>query len=203
MTVVVAVVLGAVGALMARPLVRAFASAASARWLTAVVGAAVSYVLVRSVDDVVVVVAHLVLAVALIALSDIDVRTRRLPREVSYPAAVIGSTLLVTNSVARGHGDRAIDTLIGVAVFTLAMVVLHVIGRGALGDGDVRMAPLLGAFLGFWSPRLVLVALLLGSLSAAVTGLVVIAVRRSGRSTTLPFGPFLALGTVVAIALRG
>ena len=77
------------------------------------------------------------------------------------------------------------------------------IGRGSLGEGDVRVAPLLGSFLGYWSPGLVLPALLVASLVAAVVGLVLAVVKRTGRSTTLPFGPFLALGTVVALMSQG
>jgi len=154
-------------------------------------------------DGVLLSVALGLLATSIVALSEIDLKVRRLPREISYPAAITGVVLLATDALMRDRADRVLMVLAGATAFTVAMVVLFVIGRGSLGEGDVRIAPLLGSFLGYWSPGLVLPALLVASLVAAVVGLVLAVVKRTGRSTTLPFGPFLALGTVVALVSQG
>ena len=79
------------------------------------------------------------------------------------------------------------------------MLVIHLVSRGGLGDGDVRLAPLLGMALGWLNLALVPVGLLFGFFAGAVAGLVLIAIGRAGRRTQVPFGPFLALGTLAAL----
>jgi prepilin signal peptidase PulO-like enzyme (type II secretory pathway) len=66
-------------------------------------------------------------------------------------------------------------------------------------EGDVRFAPLLGMYLGWLNPGIVLPGLFFGFIAGAVVGVAMMAFDRAGRRTALPFGPFLALGTVVAI----
>jgi leader peptidase (prepilin peptidase)/N-methyltransferase len=79
------------------------------------------------------------------------------------------------------------------------MVLVYVGSKGGMGEGDVRLSPLLGAYLGWINPGLVGAGLFLGFLSGAIVGLVLMAVGRGGRKTAVPFGPFLALGTIAAI----
>jgi leader peptidase (prepilin peptidase)/N-methyltransferase len=66
-----------------------------------------------------------------------------------------------------------------------------------MGMGDVKLAAVLGLFLG----RNVAVALMAGVLSATLVGAVIMARRgvSEGRKTAVPFGPFLALGGIVAL----
>ena len=68
-----------------------------------------------------------------------------------------------------------------------------------MGDGDVRLSPLLGAYLGWLNPGLAAVGLFFGFLTGAIVGVVVLVAKRGDRKTAVPFGPFLALGTVLAI----
>jgi leader peptidase (prepilin peptidase)/N-methyltransferase len=79
------------------------------------------------------------------------------------------------------------------------MGVIYVGSRGGMGDGDVRLAPLLGLHLGYVSVAIVPVGLFFGFLIGAIVGLAMMATTRADRKTALPFGPFLAAGTVVAI----
>ncbi|MFM7870208.1 MAG: prepilin peptidase, partial [Actinomycetota bacterium] len=72
---------------------------------------------------------------------------------------------------------------------------------GGLGDGDVRFGPLLGMFSGGLVVPVVVDALLLGFASGAVLGVILVLCRRAHRRTALPFGPFLAFGTVLAIVV--
>ena len=68
-----------------------------------------------------------------------------------------------------------------------------------MGDGDVRLAPLLGLHLGWIKPGVVPLGLFFGFLLGAVIGVVMMATSKAGRKTALPFGPFLAAGTVLAV----
>jgi leader peptidase (prepilin peptidase)/N-methyltransferase len=89
--------------------------------------------------------------------------------------------------------------LLGAAISLAIMAAVYWISRGGMGDGDVRLAPLLGAYLGWLNPGLAPVGLLFGFCSGAVIGVLVLIVRRGDRKTAIPFGPFLALGTVLAV----
>ncbi|MFM8528210.1 MAG: prepilin peptidase, partial [Ilumatobacteraceae bacterium] len=79
------------------------------------------------------------------------------------------------------------------------MLALHLVSRESLGDGDVRLSPLLGLHLGWWNPGLALVGLFFGFVLGAVAGIAMMLVGRAGRRTAIPFGPFLAVGALVAL----
>ena len=89
--------------------------------------------------------------------------------------------------------------LVGAGIALGIMLVVYVAGRGGMGDGDVRLAPLLGLYLGWLNPGLVPVGLFFGFFAGAVVGVALLAARRAGRRTAVPFGPFLALGTIAAV----
>ena len=88
---------------------------------------------------------------------------------------------------------------LGAAIALVTMWLIYTLSRGGMGDGDVRLAPLLGMFLGWINPGIVLPGLFFGFLAGAVVGVVMMAFNRAGRRTAVPFGPFLALGTIVGI----
>jgi len=69
-------------------------------------------------------------------------------------------------------------------------------GQDAMGEGDLNLMALVGAFLGW---KAVVVTLLVGCLSGSLVGLTLIALRRLGRREHMPFGPFLALGALVSL----
>jgi leader peptidase (prepilin peptidase)/N-methyltransferase len=89
--------------------------------------------------------------------------------------------------------------MLGAAIASAVMALIYVASRGGMGDGDVRLSPLLGAYLGWLNPGFVGVGLFLGFLFGAIVGVAVMAAGRGGRKTAVPFGPFLALGTIVAV----
>ena len=72
--------------------------------------------------------------------------------------------------------------------------------RAAMGGGDVRLALLLGAFLGYvGAPGVVLAGMFLSFLVGGLAGVVWMLVVRGGRKMEIPFGPFLAAGTILGI----
>ena len=143
--------------------------------------------------------AFCVLIAGLVALSWIDLGTKRLPREITYTTAAIGVPLLCVAALVE-HEPRRIATMVfGAAIAAGAMGVIYLASRGGMGEGDVRLAPLLGAYLGWLNPGLALVGLFFGFIAGGVVGVVLLLARRAGRRTAVPFGPFLALGTFVAV----
>lgn len=144
-------------------------------------------------------IAFWVLAVALVALTWIDLREQRLPREITYTALVIGAPLLAVAAVVDGAPERIWMMVLGAGIAVGMMSVVYVVSNGGMGDGDVRFSPLLGLYLGWLNPGMVPVGILFGFVFGAATGVALLVTRRGDRSTTVPFGPFLAAGTVIAV----
>ena len=144
-------------------------------------------------------VAFCILGAALVALTWIDLREQRLPREITYTAIVLGAPALAVAALIDDEPERIWMMALGAAIAFAIMGLIYVASREGLGDGDVRLSPLLGMYLGWLNPGIVPIGLLLGFMFGAIAGIVAMAVGRAGRKTALPFGPFLAAGTVLAV----
>ncbi len=133
-----------------------------------------------------------------VLLSVIDLRERLLPNRVLLPATV-GALLLLTAAAAAGDrwDDLLRAVLAGGAAFAV-LLVMALVSPAGMGMGDVKLAALLGLLLGWLGWPVVLLGFLLGFLAQALLGLALIAARRAGRRTELPFGPALVLGTALA-----
>jgi leader peptidase (prepilin peptidase)/N-methyltransferase len=154
---------------------------------------------IRFRDEPAAIPAYCILCATLVAQTWIDLRTQRLPREITYTGIVLGGVALAVAALVLGEPERIWMAALGAAIALGAMWLIYVVSRGGMGDGDVRLAPLLGMFLGWLNPGIVLPGLFFGFVAGAVVGVAMMAVDRAGRRTAVPFGPFLALGTIVAI----
>jgi leader peptidase (prepilin peptidase) / N-methyltransferase len=125
----------------------------------------------------------------LVAISATDLERRIIPNRIVLPATVV---LLAAQTIL----DPSVEWIaagLGAGLFFLIAALAY---PGGMGMGDVKLALLLGVVLG----RTVPVALMIGMLSALVPSVVLIARHgRAGRKMTIPFGPFLALGGLVAL----
>jgi leader peptidase (prepilin peptidase)/N-methyltransferase len=142
-------------------------------------------------------------AAAGLLLALIDPRTQLLPNRVLLPATAGTAALLL--AAAAGTGDwsallRAVEA--GAASFAVGLV-MALLAPAGLGMGDVKLAALLGLVLGWLAWPLVLDGFLLGFVLQAVAGLLLLAARRAGRRTELPFGPALLAGALVVALLAG
>lgn len=144
-------------------------------------------------------VAFCVLCAGLVALSTIDLKTQRLPREITYTTIAIGAPLLVVAALVADEPERILTALLGAVIYAALMGLVYVASRGGMGDGDVRLSPLLGLYLGWLNPGLVPVSLFLASVLGSVVGVTMMLLGRGGRKTAIPFGPFLAGGTIAAV----
>jgi leader peptidase (prepilin peptidase) / N-methyltransferase len=125
----------------------------------------------------------------LVAVSAIDLEHRIIPNRIVLPAAAI---VLVANTLLTLSPQWAIGA-VGASGFLLVTALIYPAG---MGMGDVKLALLMGAALGKTVP----VALMLGMIAAMVPGLVLFAKHgKAARKMGVPFGPFLALGSVVAL----
>lgn len=150
-------------------------------------------------DDVTTLVAHWVLCTGLMTLAVIDLFTMKLPRRIIHTTAAAGLPLLLGASLVTDDLWRMSTAIIGASGAFVAMGLLYIMSAGKLGDGDVRMSPLLGLYLGWKEVSAVFSGFFLSFLLGAVVGLTIMIIRPAGSSREIPFGPFLAFGTVAAL----
>ena len=143
--------------------------------------------------------AFLVWVAALVALSMIDLDTFTLPRKIIYVAAGIGAALLAVAAVINGSTRDPREAVLGAVIAFAFLFLIHMISPRGMGFGDVRLAGLLGLFMGWVELGVVAVGLFLAFMFASVVGIGLMAAGRRGRKDRLPFGPFLALGAIVAV----
>jgi leader peptidase (prepilin peptidase)/N-methyltransferase len=137
-----------------------------------------------------------VLALLLIIVAFTDLETLLIPNRVTLPGMVVGLGLRLYPSPWEVL-DGLWGALAAGGIFYLIMAVSPLVfGREGMGFGDVKLAAMMGTFLGL---PLVLVAVFLGVVAGGVTaiGLLLTGLRRLGEY--LPFGSFLALGGVLAV----
>jgi leader peptidase (prepilin peptidase)/N-methyltransferase len=126
---------------------------------------------------------------ALVAVSATDLEHRIIPNRIVVPAAAI---VLAAQTALTLSPEWAIAAF-GASGFLLAAALVYPAG---MGMGDVKLALLMGAALG----RTVPVALMLGMIAAMVPAFFLLARHGTkARKMGVPFGPFLALGSVVAL----
>jgi leader peptidase (prepilin peptidase) / N-methyltransferase len=140
--------------------------------------------------------AAIALSVALILLvvpaALIDLEHRIIPNQITALGAVLALIIGLALDPA-GEPERLIAGAAAGGFLLLAALAYP----GGMGMGDVKLAGVMGLFLG----RAVAPALLIALLTGVVVGVGVIVRKgaREGRKTALPFGPFLALGALVAV----
>lgn len=143
--------------------------------------------------------AFLWLAAVAIALALIDLELQRLPDAIVLPSIGVVAGLLGLAAALAGDWARMGSTLGGAAaLFGFYLVIALVYPRG-IGGGDVKLAPVLGAALGFVSWGALVVGAFAGFLLGALSGLLLIGLGRATRRTALPFGPFMLLGAWIGI----
>ena len=143
--------------------------------------------------------AFCIMGAALVALVWIDLHEFRLPREITYTAIALSTPVIVVAAIVNDEPERIWQAALGAGIALAIMGLIYIASRGGMGDGDVRLAPLLGMHLGYLTPGIVPVGLFFGFLIGAVVGVLAMAIGKAGRKTALPFGPFLAAGTVLAV----
>lgn len=147
-----------------------------------------------------VVIPFIWLVIVLGAISLVDYRIWLIPFWMPWVGAGAGLVLITGASLAIGKPGAILYALGGgVALFVL-FFLLWMFAPAKLGFSDVRLAFLIGMFLGWLHPLLPIYGLLFGSLAALVVGGISIATKNGDR---FAFGPALALGTLCAVWLAG
>jgi leader peptidase (prepilin peptidase)/N-methyltransferase len=125
----------------------------------------------------------------LVVITFIDLDHQLILDRLSLPGTAIGLVL----AALQHKFVPALAAALGAAALILAVVI---VSRGGMGGGDIKLAGMMGAYLG-WPG--IAVGLFSGILIGGVTGIALLAIRRLSRKDAMPFGPALAAGALVAL----
>lgn len=139
---------------------------------------------------------YVALSYVLLIVSFVDLDHKIIPDKITLPGLAIGlvaAPLLGLTTFA--------SSLIGAAVGGGALYLVAILGalafrKESMGGGDIKLAAMLGAFLGW---QAVVILLFLAFLVGAVAGIVTVSSKDGRWDSAIPFGPFIALGSLVTI----
>ncbi|WP_269938208.1 prepilin peptidase [Arthrobacter sp. HY1533] len=143
--------------------------------------------------------AGLYYVVMAVRLTIVDIKHKLLPNRIVFPSAGIAGVLLLSASLFMLDGGTALRTVLGAVVMWAVYVVLRLISPSSMGYGDVKLAFVLGLYLGFIGWSAVFWGTVLAFLFGAVWGLALIVTRKGTGKTQIPFGPFMLAGALVAM----
>jgi leader peptidase (prepilin peptidase) / N-methyltransferase len=141
-------------------------------------------------------VAAAALLAALVAITVIDLEHQIIPDVISLPGILAG----ILANLAGGWVSW-LDAILGAVVGAGIFIVITVVGswwagQEAMGGGDMKLAAMLGAFLGW---KVLLLSLFLSTVAGGILSSILMTVGIRGRKDPIPFGPFLAVGGATAL----
>lgn len=126
---------------------------------------------------------------ALVIISAIDLEHQIIPDLITLPGIVFG---FAAGTYLNGIVNSVLGFSLGGGLFYL----LAVVSRGGMGGGDIKYIAGVGALLGWQN---VLLIIFLGALVGSCVGVLMMLFKNKNRKSLIPFGPFLALATLISI----
>jgi leader peptidase (prepilin peptidase)/N-methyltransferase len=139
---------------------------------------------------------------AAVVLGGVDLAAHRLPDRVTYPAAAVCAAAFLADAVVLGTWPSLLRALLAAAAAFGLAAFAAALSPDGLGFGDVKLLGLLGLVLGWVGWQALLTGVLLGLVVGGLAAGTLLATRRAGWRTALPFGPPLLLGAALALALQ-
>ncbi|TAN43116.1 MAG: prepilin peptidase [Nitrospirae bacterium] len=136
---------------------------------------------------------------SLIVITFIDLEFQIIPDRITLPGIPLGllaGALLLPDPFMRAADLGIVSSLVGLLAGGGMFYLVAVLSRGGMGGGDIKMMAMVGALTGW---KAVLLTTFIGSLTGSVIGIFLMVFRGKGRKTKIPFGPFLAFGSLVTL----
>ncbi len=144
-------------------------------------------------------IAFLYFAAISVALSAIDLDVHRLPNAIVLPAYAVGAVLLGGSAIA-GNNIAGLGVMaLGAGASVVFYLILALARPGGMGFGDVKLAGVIGLFLGALGPGPLVVGVFAAFVLGGLYGLVLIIAGRAGRKSGVPFGPWMLGGAWVGV----
>lgn len=147
--------------------------------------------------------AELTFTAGLIALAAVDVERFLLPRAIVYPVSIVVAACLLLAAGAEGRWSNLGVALLCAAVAFGLFFAINFVKPAWMGFGDVRLAGLIGLALGWLGPWYVVIGFMAANVAGALLGVGLMLSGRATRKTALPYGVFLAGGSMIAILVGG
>jgi len=139
---------------------------------------------------------YIILSSALIIIAFIDLNEQIVPDVISLPG--IGVGLILSFFVPYlSFINSALGVVVGGGIILIiALVGSMIFKKEAMGGGDVKLAAMIGAFLGW---RYTIISLFLGFFLGALAGIFLVLSKIKSKEDMVPFGPFIALGSLITL----
>ncbi|MET4156642.1 A24 family peptidase [Agromyces sp. PvR057] len=147
--------------------------------------------------------AVLAFAAGATVLALVDLIEHRLPNAVVFPTLAAVAVLLLPASIMAGRPGAFVWALVGAAAMFAVFLLLALISPGSMGMGDVKLALLIGLVLGWFGLSAWVIGLLGAFVVGGATSIVALATRRVTLRGSIPFGPSMLAGAVIALLLAG
>jgi leader peptidase (prepilin peptidase)/N-methyltransferase len=134
-----------------------------------------------------------------VALALIDIDVKRLPNVIVLPSYPVALALLGVAALVDSRWDDLLRAVLGMVALYALYFLLALVYPAGMGFGDVKLAGVLGLYLGWLGWAEVVTGGFLGFLFGGVVGGALMFAHRAGRKSMLPFGPFMLAGALVAI----
>ncbi|MBF4993068.1 prepilin peptidase [Arthrobacter gandavensis] len=136
-------------------------------------------------------------------LTAADIRTRRLPDRLVVPAYPVSAVLLGAAALNAGDPGRFAGMALGGLALVSGYLLLRLASPSGLGLGDVKLAGVLGLYLGFAGWSFLVAGAAAGFVLGGLWGLGLVVSRRGTGKTRIAFGPFMLAGALLALAVPG
>jgi len=146
-------------------------------------------------------VVWLLAAPVAVLLALVDHRVHRLPDVLTLPLAATTLALLGVAALLPADAGSWLTALLGGLALGAGYLVLYLINPAGMGFGDVKLALALGTALGWYGWPVLVTGAFAGVLYGALYGLGMVALRRAGRKTAIPLGPFMLGGAFTGVVL--
>lgn len=138
---------------------------------------------------------------AMVVITFIDLDFQIIPDVITLPGMIVGlaaAQFILPDPTGKSQLLGFVNSIIGLLAGGISFYLIAFLSRGGMGGGDVKMMAMVGAFTGWQG---VFLTTLVGSLAGSLVGIALIVFKGKGRKTKIPFGPFLALGSLVTLFL--
>jgi len=142
------------------------------------------------------------LMVVLAAITVIDLRELRVPDLLTRPATVLAVPLLALATLTDWADVSLLRALFGALAMGGLYFAMWFIYPKGMGFGDVKLAVILGAQLGFFGWIVLFRGIIAAHFVSAPAAILLLIFAKAKRDTGFPFGPFLVAGTVIALVME-
>jgi leader peptidase (prepilin peptidase)/N-methyltransferase len=143
--------------------------------------------------------AYLYLAAISVALAAIDIDTHKLPNVIVLPSYAVGIVLLSASAILAHDPGALLRAALGMTGLFLFYLIVALISPRGMGFGDVKLAGVLGWFLGFLGIGPLVVGAFAAFLLGGLFAIALMLLKRAGRKSGIPFGPWMLAGAWVGI----